>query len=105
MKKTFLVILLFLFVGACQTTKDVLTLKKKESGDEFLVEKKNPLVLPPDYGELPLPGNIENIEETKIDKNEVKILVTSDKVDVPTNEVIKNSQPTAIEKSILKKIK
>ena len=105
MRNFFLIIILFLFIAACQSTKDVLTLKKKESGDEFLVEKKNPLVLPPDYGELPLPGNIENIEETENDKNDIKILVTTDKVDLPTNETIKNSQPTAIEKSILKKIK
>ena len=42
-----------------------LTLKKKSSSDEFLVEKKSPLVLPPNYGELPLPN-----EDNKKEKNE-----------------------------------
>ena len=30
-------------------------MKKKATTDEFLIEKKNPLVLPPDYSELPVP--------------------------------------------------
>ena len=29
---------------------------KKSSSDEFLVEKKSPLVMPPDYNNLPVPG-------------------------------------------------
>jgi hypothetical protein len=29
--------------------------KKKKKCDEFLVEKKNPLVMPPDFGKLPKP--------------------------------------------------
>ena len=29
---------------------------KKKGSDEFLVEKKSPLVLPPSFGELPEPG-------------------------------------------------
>ena len=37
----------------CQSIKDTLTLQKNENVDEFLIEKKNPLVLPPDYSELP----------------------------------------------------
>ena len=48
MKKIILLIFIFSFLGACKATKDALTLKKKNNSDEFLVEKKNPLVLPPD---------------------------------------------------------
>ena len=40
-----------------------LTLKKRNTADEFLVEKKNPLVLPPVYGDLPLPENESKIIE------------------------------------------
>ena len=39
----------------CQSVKNTLSLKKEQSVDEFLIEKKNPLVLPPDYSELPVP--------------------------------------------------
>ena len=28
----------------------------KRSGEEFLVEKKSPLVMPPDFDELPIPN-------------------------------------------------
>ena len=45
---------LIILVG-CQSVKNTLTLKKDQSVDEFLIEKKNPLVLPPDYSELPVP--------------------------------------------------
>ena len=34
-------------------------MKKGNTGDEFLVEKKNPLVLPPNFNELPEPGKAE----------------------------------------------
>ena len=30
--------------------------KKAESGEEFLIEKKDPLVLPPDFSKLPKPN-------------------------------------------------
>ena len=59
MKKIIVIFITLFFLAACQSTKDAFTLKKKSSTDEFLVEKKNPLELPPDYGELPLPVDQE----------------------------------------------
>ena len=38
-----------------QLKKD-LQIKKKNNSDEFLVEKKSPLKMPPDYNELPIPN-------------------------------------------------
>jgi len=40
MKKNFLLLILFIFLGACQSMEEVLTLQKKNNSDEFLVEKK-----------------------------------------------------------------
>ena len=99
MKKILWVIFIFYFFVACQSTKDALTLKKKESADEFLVEKKSPLVLPPNYGELPIPN--ENSVDNK--ENETKASLDNDIVEI--NEVIKNAKPTSLEKSVLEKIK
>tara|TARA_Y100000591_G_C21460333_1_gene510507 strand:- start:256 stop:555 length:300 start_codon:yes stop_codon:yes gene_type:complete len=99
MKKFLFLIFIFCFLNACQSAKDALTLKKKESSDEFLVEKKSPLVLPPDYGELPIPE--ENKQEDK--KNEMKVTLGKDELKI--NETIKNSKPTSLEKSVLEKIK
>ena len=46
-----------LSLSACQNVQDGLSGKKKENSDEFLVQKKNPLILPPDYDKLPEPKN------------------------------------------------
>ena len=32
-----------------------MTVKKKKTTDEFLIKKKDPLILPPDYDTLPIP--------------------------------------------------
>ena len=47
---------LILFIYSCSTIKEGFTNQKKSSSDEFLVEKKSPLVMPPDYNNLPVPG-------------------------------------------------
>tara|TARA_B100000767_G_C19713331_1_gene513778 strand:+ start:205 stop:525 length:321 start_codon:yes stop_codon:yes gene_type:complete len=59
MKKNNLILLLVLLIllPACQSVKDGLSGAKRENSDEFLVKKKNPLVLPPKYMELPKPNN------------------------------------------------
>ncbi len=54
--------LLIILLPSCQSIKDGLTGKKRENSDEFLVQKKNPLVLPPNYNELPSPSD-ENFDE------------------------------------------
>ena len=69
-----ILILLVALVGlSCQSIKDGLSGKKSENSDEFLVQKKSPLVLPPKFLELPQPKdkNEENIqleEEINIEK-------------------------------------
>ena len=49
MKKVIKIIIVSLMLTSCQSAKDAFTLKKKNSADEFLVEKKSPLALPPKY--------------------------------------------------------
>ena len=64
--------------------------------------KKSPLVLPPNYGELPVPNEYKEINnQTKNDQ--IKISLGQD--DITINRTIKNSPPTSLEKSILQKIK
>ena len=102
MKRYSLLLTLFFILNACQSMEDALTLKKKNNSDEFLVEKKSPLVLPPNYGELPLPG--EEINEDQNSKNnEIQVTLNSDEIKI--NETIKNSTPSSLEKSVLEKIK
>ena len=101
MKKILLLIILINFVSGCQSAKDALTLKKKNNTDEFLVEKKSPLVLPPNYGELPVPADSNN----KLDKKNNDIQATLNNERLKINETIKNSKPSSLEKSVLEKIK
>ncbi len=102
MKNFFYVLIIFFILAACQSAKDALTLKKKPSADEFLVEKKSPLVLPPKYGELPLPDE-DIIEENKDENTDVKVTLGGEKIEIDLP--IKNSKPTSLEKSVLEKIK
>ena len=53
MYKLYLLFTALIFLTGCQAAKEGLTGEKRTNADEFLVEKKNPLVLPPEFGELP----------------------------------------------------
>jgi hypothetical protein len=102
MKKIIVIFITLFFLAACQSTKDAFTLKKKSSTDEFLVEKKNPLVLPPGYGKLPVPQDGQIIDNETEDE-EINILLNKGNTEQSsTNE--KNSKPSSIEESILQKI-
>ena len=101
MKKILLTILIFGFVAGCGTVSEGFKLKKGNSGDEFLVEKKSPLVMPPSYNELPVPSQ-KKIEETDR-KSDVRSLVLGSKNKEELEET--NETISSIEKLILKEIK
>ena len=57
-----------LILTNCQSIVDGISMKKKNNADQFLIEKKSPLVLPPDFDELPEPANeAERSEEEEVD--------------------------------------
>ena len=93
---------LILFLYSCSTLKEGFTNQKKSSSDEFLVEKKSPLVMPPDYNDLPIPD--QNKESPKSNENKIKDLLTKNESE---NSEINNAvdDNLDIEQSILKKIK
>jgi len=102
-KLNILIIIFFsFFLYSCQTAKEALTGKKRsEQGDEFLVEKKNPLAMPPDFEKLPTPGGEKVLPETFSDNSEVKELLNINDNDVSAN----NADSTVdIESSIIEKI-
>ena len=45
---------MMLVTASCQSFKNAISGVKQENSDEFLVQKKNPLVLPPDFTDLPV---------------------------------------------------
>ena len=97
-KKFILLNFIFLLVS-CGTAKDTFVNQKKNNTDEFLVEKKSPLVMPPDYNELPIPK--EKIEQTDINENEFKTLITQKNQDTKSDsneDVNKNFEELLLDK-------
>ena len=95
-------IILLISIYGCQSIKDGLEgNKKSKSAEEFLIEKKNPLVLPPDFSKLPTPISEENLDNDKdLEIEDILNSGISEK-----NSENKPATNTSLEQSILKKIK
>ena len=81
-KNLVITFLAFIILVGCQSVKNTLTLKKDQNVDEFLIEKKNPLVLPPDYSELPVPKKQNETKKASVQDENIdlsEILEKSDK--------------------------
>ena len=107
MKKTDLLIasfLIILFLNSCGTIAEGLGGSKKKGSDEFLVEKKSPLVLPPSFGELPEPGKEpeKNIISDKKDTSDIEDIINQSS-SISTSEKSDDTK-NSIEQSIIKKI-
>tara|TARA_X000000950_G_C13678166_1_gene562824 strand:- start:506 stop:814 length:309 start_codon:yes stop_codon:yes gene_type:complete len=95
-----LLIISFLLVS-CGGLKDagkVLRNEKISNTDEFLVKKRNPLVLPPNFEEIPEPGSISKKNENEDEK--IKKIIKAPK----TNSSLK-SKSSSLEESILNRIR
>ncbi len=101
-----------LFLYSCGSVGEALQGKKRsDQGDEFLIDKKNPLVMPPDFDKLPKPGeaNIESSKDILINQSNIKDLLKKQNDCVIENNCDENTtssdESSSIESSILKKIK
>jgi|TARA_B100001996_G_scaffold273934_1_gene214763 hypothetical protein len=103
-KLTIAIIIFFsILLYSCQVAKEAFGGKKRsEQGDEFLVEKKNPLAMPPDYEKLPVPSNDDIPSNTFSENEEVKDLLNLENVD--GTDSINDGDTLDIESSIIKKI-
>ena len=97
------VIVSCLILIGCQSVKDGLTGKRTNNSDEFLIEKKNPLVMPPEYEELPDPGNINEKKENTKDFSINEIL--DNRSNIKKSSSKKSQSNTMLEDSIIKIIK
>jgi len=104
MKKINILLILLISIlifNSCSTVKEGFRSQKKNSTDEFLVEKKSPLIMPPEFNELPIPEN-NNQNSEKNEEIYIKKLITNN--ENSSTENISN-QNTNFENSILEKIK
>jgi hypothetical protein len=96
------ILLLCIFLTSCSGLSDakkVLTNEKIRTTDEFLVKKKEPLEMPPDFKVLPKPySEKKDIKITESDKIKKIIKKTN-------QEKVKDNTTGSTEKSILKRIR
>ena len=96
---------LLLFLYSCGSVGEALQGKKRsDQGDEFLIDKKNPLAMPPDFDKLPKPGEaiVKSTKDIESDQSNIEILLKNSEIVEDTSS---SEQSTSIESSILKKIK
>ena len=96
-----IIIIFSFFISGCTSVKETLSGQKKQNSDEFLVKKKNPLVLPPNFNELPEPGKSRISETNNQDSFEGKILNTN----TENKNQKENTTVNSTEELILKNIK
>ena len=99
-KISLLIIISTILLSNCGSVQKAFEPQNKNSSEEFLVEKKSPLSMPPSFEELPVPSN------EKVDKgsqiNNIESLIT-EKKDNKKSENVESDKD--FEKSILDKIK
>ena len=94
---------LLLFLYSCGSVGEALQGKKRsDQGDEFLIDKKNPLVMPPDFNKLPKPGeaSVKSTKNIESDQSNIENLLKNNQIE----DTSSSEQTTSIESSILKKI-
>ena len=97
-KKLPILLITLVFLTSCNSFKSAITGEKKKPGSEFMVIKKEPLTLPPDFTDLPEPEEEDISEEESV---EVKKILKG----IGNNTEISTGTSEGLEDSILKKIK
>ena len=92
---------IFALLASCSSIQESVGSKKNNS-DEFLVEKKSPLLMPPDYNDLPVPDSEDT--KNKDESNQVKELITKSN-NTNSNSNKSNNSKSSFEKLLIEKIK
>ena len=99
-KSSLLIIFSTIFISSCGSIQKAFDPQNKNTSEEFLVEKKSPLSIPPSFEELPVPSNEKVNKENQINNIESLITEESNNEKLETVESDKD-----FEQSILDKIK
>ena len=101
--KILILINILLIFTSCGTLKEGFQNQKKNNSDEFLVQKKSPLVMPPEYGQLPTPKQEVNKTES-MNSTSVKNLLLGEENN-STNLKEESDINKNFEEKLLEKIK
>ena len=99
--KIFFLLNLIIYLSSCGSLKKGFSNQKKNNNDEFLVEKKAPLVMPPNYDELPVPQSDIN-QKNSVENEFKKLILEDDEKNINNSTVNENKN---FETSIIEKIK
>ena len=99
-KFSLLIIISTVLLSNCSSVQKAFDPQNKNTSEEFLVEKKSPLSMPPSYEELPIPSSEKIDKESQI--NNIETLITENN-DNETLEATESNKD--FEQSILDKIK
>ena len=98
----FLIFIMIFFLNSCEGFK---IKKKSSSGEEFLINKKDPLILPPDFSELPKPNeNIKKNNANDEDNDDIDFEKVFNNNGNEENISKENTSESGIKKSIMEKI-
>ena|SRR6056300_1132431 len=100
-KNYIICLLLIIFLSGCENLKKGLGITK-DNPNEFLIEKRDPLVLPPDYKILPPDSNIVNKEKQE---NSLKSILDKSLTKQQKQPNSNNESSSSLENEILKQIK
>ena len=101
--KLYIIALTFLFiVSACAKISDGMTgSKRSKSSDEFFIHKKKPLVLPPDFSDMPMPKPTQKKQtQNDNDINDIEDLLKTKKI--TKGNTSQSESDKSLENSILK---
>ena len=102
-----IIIIIFFLITACASSwediKKGLGGEKRTSTDEFLVRKKEPLVMPPKWKNLPEPGGVMKADDEVREATDIEELIKLGKNKESSTNYEQGSG--SLEESILKKIK
>ena len=97
-----LILVMAVLYSGCSSVKSAFDSGRKNGSEEFLVEKKSPLSMPPDFDELPVPK--ADIEKKVDQDKDIELLITKDVAKQENTDQINNSDEEFLE-LILEKIR
>ena len=97
-KKLLFVIVVSNFLFSCGIVKEGFKSPKQNKSDEFLVEKKTPLRMPPNFNELPKP--LDKIEDKVEEDTVIKDLIKNNE-----KKKVSSDSNSDLESLVLEKIK
>jgi hypothetical protein len=95
-----LIILGTIILSNCGLMQQAFDPQNKNTSEEFLIEKKSPLSMPPSFEELPVPSNEKIDQESQINNIESLITENNNNEKLETTDTDKD-----FEESILDQIK